>query len=90
MKQLSDTEKQELETKIKDEQERQQTLGEMNPNTPKDSKETSAKTGFTRRPSCLEAFNQLPIISQQVHRRMLESRRLTPNFSKISKRGSVS
>ena len=47
MKQLSDTEKQELETKIKDEQERQQTLGEIYPNTPKDSKETSAKTGFT-------------------------------------------
>ena len=35
MKQLSDTEKQELETKIKDEQERQQVLfQEMNPNTP--------------------------------------------------------
>ena len=47
MKHLSDTEKQELETKIKDEQERQQTLGEIYPNTPKDSKETSAKTGFT-------------------------------------------
>ena len=47
MKQLSDTEKQELKTKIKDEQERQQTLGEIYPNTPKDSKETSAKTGFT-------------------------------------------
>ena len=66
MKQLSDTEKQELETKIKNEQERQQTLGEIYPNTPKDSKETSAKTGFTSsylwkirftrvhsRPSCL-------------------------------------
>ena len=47
MKQLSDTEKQELETKIKDEQKRQQTLREMYPNTPEDSKETSAVTGFT-------------------------------------------
>ena len=46
MKQLSDTEKQELETKIKDEQERQQTLREMSPNTPEDS-EVSVVTRFT-------------------------------------------
>ena len=47
MKQLSDTENQELAAKIKDEQKRQQTLREMYPNTPEDSKETSAGTGFT-------------------------------------------
>ena len=47
MKQLTDAEKQELETKIKDEQERQQTLREMYPNPPEKSKETSAGTDFT-------------------------------------------
>lgn len=47
MKQLSDTEKQELERKIKDEQERQQILREMDPNPPEDSNETSAVTTFT-------------------------------------------
>ena len=46
MKQLTNTEKQELETKIKDEQERQQTLREMYPNPSERSKETSAVTGF--------------------------------------------
>ena len=47
MKQLSDTEKQEFETKIKAEQERQQTLREKDPNPPEDSNETSAGTTFT-------------------------------------------
>lgn len=47
MKQLTDTEKQELEGKIKDEQERQQTLREMYPSPPENSKEVSAETGFT-------------------------------------------
>ena len=47
MKQLTDTEKQELGAKIQDEQERQQTLREIYPNTPKDSNETSAVTTFT-------------------------------------------
>ena len=47
MKQLTDTEKQGLEAKIQDEQERQQTLREMYPNTSEDSKETSEITGFT-------------------------------------------
>ena len=47
MKQLSDTENQELAAKIKDEQERQHGLQEMNPNTPKDSKWSLAVTGFT-------------------------------------------
>lgn len=47
MKQLSDTEKQELETKIKAEQERQQTFREMYPNASENSKEASAETGFT-------------------------------------------
>lgn len=47
MEQLTDTEKQELETKIKDERERQRTLREMYPNPPENSKETSAETGFT-------------------------------------------
>ena len=47
MRHLTRSEKQELETGIKDEEESQEALREMNPNTPKDSKETSAKTGFT-------------------------------------------
>ena len=47
MKQLTDTEKQELEGKIKAEQERQQTLHEMYPSPPENSKEASAETGFT-------------------------------------------
>ena len=39
MRQLTNTEKQELEGKIKVEQERQQTLREMYPNPPENSKE---------------------------------------------------
>lgn len=46
MKQLTDTEKREIETKIKDEQERQQTLREKYPNPPENSKEAPAITGF--------------------------------------------
>ena len=46
MKQLTDTEKLELASKIKDEQEGQQTLGEKYPNPPENSKEASAITGF--------------------------------------------
>ena len=46
MKQLTDTKRQELETKIEDEKQRQQTLREMYPNPPENSKEASAGTGF--------------------------------------------
>ena len=46
VKQLTDTEKWEIETKIKDEQERQQTLREKYPNPLENSKEASAITGF--------------------------------------------
>ncbi len=56
MKQLSDTEKQELERKTKDEQERQQGLQEMNPNTPT----TSTENKFT--PSNLWKYSVLGII----------------------------
>ena len=47
MKRLTDTEKQQLDTKIEEERERQQTLREKGPNTPETSKETSAGTEFT-------------------------------------------
>ena len=47
MRQLTNTEKQELEGKIKVEQERQQTFREMYSNPPENSKEASAETGFT-------------------------------------------
>ena len=47
MKQSTDTEKQELEAKIEEEQERQQELRVKYPNLPEDSKETSAVTTFT-------------------------------------------
>ena len=47
MRHLTHSEKQQLETKIEEEKERQQTLREMYPDTPEDSKETSAVTGFT-------------------------------------------
>ena len=57
MKQLSDTEKQELETKIKDEQERQQVLlQEMNLNT----RTTSTRNKFT--PSNLWKYSVLGFI----------------------------
>ena len=50
MKQLTDLEKQELETKIKDEQKRQQTLRESNPDLPESFEEASAKTGIFQKP----------------------------------------
>ena len=49
MKQLTDTEKQKLAAKIKDEQKRQQTLREMNPDLPETFKAASAKTRIVRR-----------------------------------------
>ena len=49
MKQLTDTEKQKLAAKIKDEQKRQQTLRERNPDLPETFKATSAKTRIVRR-----------------------------------------
>ena len=48
MKQLTDTEKQELETKIQEEQERQQHLRETNPDLPETFKTKLAKTEFTQ------------------------------------------
>ena len=49
MKQLTDLEKQELETKIKDEQKRQQNLREANPDLPESFEEASAETGIVQR-----------------------------------------
>ena len=49
MKQLTDTEKQQLETKIKDEKERQDTVREMHPDLPETVKVASEKTGLFRR-----------------------------------------
>lgn len=49
MKQLTDAEKQELEAKIKDEQKRQQTLRESNPDLPESFEAASAKTGIVRK-----------------------------------------
>ena len=49
MKQLTDAEKQELETKIQKEKERQQALRESNPDLPESFKEASAKTGIVRK-----------------------------------------
>ena len=67
MKQLTDTEKQQLETKIKAEKERQKHLRETNPDLPETFKNTSAKTEFIPTPLwkysflaiilCLLAFN---------------------------------
>ena len=48
MKQLTDTEKQELETKIQEEQERQQHLRETNPDLPETFKTAATKTEFTQ------------------------------------------
>ncbi|RKU13838.1 hypothetical protein C6503_15495 [Candidatus Poribacteria bacterium] len=48
MKQLTDAEKQELETKIQKEKERQQALRESNPDLPETFEEASAKTGVFR------------------------------------------
>ena len=60
MKQLTDTEKQKLETKIKQEQERQQHLRETNPDLPETFKTASAKTKFI--PSPLWKYSFLAII----------------------------
>ena len=49
MKQLTDTEKQKLAAKIKEEQKRQQTLREKNPDLPETFKAASAKTRIVRR-----------------------------------------
>ncbi|MCY3740917.1 MAG: hypothetical protein OXH00_07845 [Candidatus Poribacteria bacterium] len=49
MKQLTDAEKQELETKIQKEKERQQALRESNPDLPETFEEASAKTGIVRK-----------------------------------------
>ena len=53
MKQLTDTEKQQLDAKIKEEQKRQQTLRsalrESNPDLPESFEEASAKTGIVRK-----------------------------------------
>lgn len=49
MKQLTDAEKQELETKIQKEKERQQSLREENPDLPESFEEASAKTGIVRK-----------------------------------------
>ena len=67
MKQLTDLEKQELERKIKDEQKRQQTLRETNPDLPETFERTSVGIAFTLSPFwkygflvvifCLLAFN---------------------------------
>ena len=48
MTQLTDTEKQKLDAKIKEEQKRQQALREMNPDLPESFQEASAKTGPIR------------------------------------------
>lgn len=49
MKQLTDAEKQELETKIQKEKARQQALRESNPDLPETFEEASAKTGIVRK-----------------------------------------
>ena len=49
MKQLTDAEKQQLDAKIKEEQKRQQTLRESNPDLPETFEEASAKTGIVRK-----------------------------------------
>jgi len=49
VKQLTDAEKQELETKIQKEKERQQALRETNPDLPETFEEASAKTGIFRK-----------------------------------------
>ena len=50
MKQLTDAEKQELQTKIQKEKERQQALRETNPDLPESFEEASAKTRIVRKP----------------------------------------
>ena len=48
MTQLTDTEKQQLDAKIKEEQKRQQALREMNPDLPESFQAASVKTGSIR------------------------------------------
>ena len=64
MKQLTDAEKQELETKIEKEKERQQALRETNPDLPETFEEASAKTGIVRKflPKRLWKYGFLSII----------------------------
>ncbi len=64
MKQLTDAEKQELETKIQKEKERQQALRETNPDLPETFEEASAKTGIVRKflPKRLWKYGFLGII----------------------------
>ncbi len=75
MRQLTHTEKRDLEAKIKDEQERQQALREMYPGTPEDLKALSAETEFTLRSLwkyvfltiilCLLTFNVFGLLTWQ-------------------------
>lgn len=64
MRQLTDTEKQQLEGKIKNEQERQQTLRETNPDLPESFEKASAKTGFLRKTvsNALSKYGMLGLI----------------------------
>ena len=64
MKQLTDAEKQELETKIQKEKERQQALRERNPDLPETFEKASAKTGIVRKfmPRHLWKYGFLAII----------------------------
>ena len=64
MKQLTDTEKQQLDAKIKEEQKRQQALRESNPDLPETFEEASAKTGIVRKfaPKRLWKYGFLGII----------------------------
>ena len=64
MKQLTDAEKQELETKIQKEKERQQALRERNPDLPESFEKASVKTGLVRRfaPRHLWKYGFLAII----------------------------
>ena len=49
MKQLTDTKKQQLDAKIKEEQKRQQALRESNPDLPESFEAASVKTGIVRK-----------------------------------------
>lgn len=64
MKQLTDTERQELETKIQKEKERQQALRETNPDLPESFEEASAETQGIRRlvPKYLWKYGFLVVI----------------------------
>ena len=64
MKQLTDAEKQQLEGKIKKEQERQHTLRETNPDLPESFEKASEKTGLLRKtvPNALRKYYMLGLI----------------------------